>query len=325
MKQIVLEHPGKFAERAAPEPIAEPGEALIRMERVGVCGSDFHAFTGSHPVYTYPRILGHELSGVVIEAPENPKGIRAGDRCAVEPYMSCGKCRACLHGKRNCCENIRLLGIHVDGGMQEYLSVSIELLHKSEKLSLDQLALVETLGIGAHAVARGNVEKDQEVLVVGAGPIGIAVAQFATVAQSTVHIVEKNEWRRRFVEKMGYTTSPEIGGRQADAVFDATGNPQAMSHSLAAVATAGNLIFVGLTNKLVPIDDALFHKKEVTLYSSRNSAGLFPSIIQLIEQGEVDTSYWITDRLALSEVPSQFESLTKKKSLIKAIVNVNQA
>lgn len=323
MRKIVLEKPGKFVTKRAPEPAAAQGEALIRMERVGVCGSDFHAFTGSHPVYTYPRVLGHELSGVVVEAPENSRGIKAGDRCAIEPYLSCGECRACARGRNNCCENIRLFGIHIDGGMQEFLSVPISLLHKSDRLSLDQLALVETLGIGAHAVTRGGVQQGQQAIVVGAGPVGIAVAQFAVAAGAAVHVIEKNDWRRRFVEKMGYSAASEIDHRQADVVFDATGNPHAMGQSLASVAPTGNLVFVGLTNKLVPIDDALFHKKEVTLYSSRNSFGLFPRIIRLIEKGDIDTSAWITERLALEEVPSRFEGLTKKKSLIKAIISVN--
>lgn len=323
MRKIVLEKPGKFVTKRAPEPASAQGEALIRMERVGVCGSDFHAFTGSHPVYTYPRVLGHELSGVVVEAPENSRGIKAGDRCAIEPYLSCGECRACARGRNNCCENIRLFGIHIDGGMQEFLSVPISLLHKSDRLSLDQLALVETLGIGAHAVARGGVQQGQQAIVVGAGPVGIAVAQFAVAAGAAVHVIEKNDWRRRFVERMGYSAASEIDHRQADVVFDATGNPHAMGQSLASVAPTGNLVFVGLTNKLVPIDDALFHKKEVTLYSSRNSFGLFPRIIRLIEKGDIDTSAWITERLALEEVPLRFEGLTKKKSLIKAIISVN--
>ena len=125
---------------------------------------------------------------------------RSGDHCAIEPYMSCGKCRACAMGRNNCCENIRLLGIHVDGGMQEYLAVPIELLHRSDRLSLDQLALVETLGIGAHAVKRSGLKSGEEAIVVGTGPIGIAVAQFASALGANVHTVEKSKWRREFME-----------------------------------------------------------------------------------------------------------------------------
>jgi 2-desacetyl-2-hydroxyethyl bacteriochlorophyllide A dehydrogenase len=323
MKQIVLEAPGKFKEREAPEPETGIGEALVRMEKIGVCGSDFHAFAGNHPIYTYPRVLGHELSGVVLKAPENSRGICPGDRCAIEPYMSCGKCRACLKGRNNCCEQIRLLGIHVDGGMQEFLSVPVGLLHKSETLSLDQLALVETLGIGAHAVARGGLKSGEEALVIGAGPIGIAVAQFASAVGASVRIVERNEWRREFVERMGFSASPKGADLFADVVFDATGNAEAMGESVGLVATGGNLVYVGLTSDPICISDSLFHRREITLLASRNSHNLFPQIIRQIEEGKIDTSPWITDRLALSDVPSQFQDLTKKQTLVKAIVEVH--
>ena len=323
MKQIVLEAPGRFTEREVQAPIAAAGQALVQIEKVGVCGSDFHAFAGSHPIYTYPRIIGHELSGVVVEAPANEKGIQSGDRCAIEPYMSCGKCRACEIGRNNCCERIRILGIHVDGGMQEFLSVPLVLLHKSNRLSLDQLALVETLGIGAHAVMRSGLKEGEEALIVGAGPIGIAVAQFAAAVGAKVHLVEKSEWRRAFVESLGYTASLTPEDRQADAVFDATGSAVAMGKSLGQVATGGRLVYVGLTRDQVCIDDSVFHRKEVTLLASRNSHRQFPRIIQLIEEGKIDTSRWVTDRLSLAEVASQFQLLPNRQSLIKAIVDVN--
>ncbi|MGC2637466.1 MAG: alcohol dehydrogenase catalytic domain-containing protein [Acidobacteriaceae bacterium] len=325
MKQIVLEAPGKFAEREAVAPVADDGHALVRMERVGVCGSDFHAFAGDHPIYTYPRVLGHELACIVVETPANARGIAPGSRCAIEPYLTCGSCRACLQGRRNCCERLRLLGIHVDGGMQEFLSVPLELLHPSARLSLDQLALVETLGIGAHAVDRSGLRDGETVLVVGAGPIGISVAQFASAAGASVHIVEKSEWRRALVARMGYSSSLSAEDRRADVVFDATGSAAAMSASLAYVATGGRLVFVGLTREPVCIDDALFHRKELSLLASRNSFGLFPRIIRLMEEGRIDTSHWVTDRLHLSDVVSQFGSLAGRVTLMKAMVDVNES
>jgi 2-desacetyl-2-hydroxyethyl bacteriochlorophyllide A dehydrogenase len=323
MKQIVLEAPGRFMERDAPVPVATLGHALVQMGRVGVCGSDFHAFAGRHPVYTYPRIIGHELSGVVSEVAANDRGIQAGDRCAIEPYISCGRCRVCRAGRNNCCENLQVLGIHVDGGMQEYFSVPLELLHKSTRLSLDQLALIETLGIGAHAVNRSGLSRGEDALVIGAGPIGIAVAQFASALGAQVQVVEKGEWRRAFVEQMGYTSSETAEMRQADVVFDATGSAAVMAASLAHVATGGRLVFVGLTRDAVCIDDALLHRREITLLASRNSFGLFPQIIRMVENGTIDTSHWITDRLNLSEIGSQFQSFPSRPGLIKAIVDIS--
>jgi 2-desacetyl-2-hydroxyethyl bacteriochlorophyllide A dehydrogenase len=323
MIQIVLEAPGQLAEKNARVPEAGPGEALIRMEKIGVCGSDFHAFAGKHPIYTYPRVLGHELSGVVVEIPANEQGIRPGDRCAIEPYISCGECRACLKGRTNCCERLQVIGIHVDGGMQEFLAVPIALLHKSDILTLDQLALVETLGIGAHAVRRSGLEAEEEALVVGAGPIGIAVAQFASVGGAKVHVVERNPWRRRFVEQMGLPASSEAGDRCADVVFDATGSAEAMASSLNLVATGGRLVYVGLTRDPVRIDDSLFHRREVTLLASRNSCNLFPRIIRQIEEGEIDTSPWITHRVRLADITLRFPELQEQQDLIKAIVDVH--
>jgi 2-desacetyl-2-hydroxyethyl bacteriochlorophyllide A dehydrogenase len=207
--------------------------------------------------------------------------------------------------------------------MQEFLSVPLVLLHKSNRLSLDQLALVETLGIGAHAVMRSGLKEGEEALIMGAGPIGIAVAQFAAAIGAKVHLVERIEWRRAFVESMGYSASLTPEDRQADTVFDATGSAVAMGKSLAQVATGGRLVYVGLTRDPVCIDDSLFHRKEVTLLASRNSHRQFPRIIQLIEEGKIDTSHWVTDRLKLAEVASQFQLLPNRQSLIKAIVDVN--
>ena len=323
MRQIVLEAPGRFAERDAAEPVAGVDHALVRIERVGVCGSDFHAFAGRHPIYTYPRVIGHELSGVVAEAAGIGHSIQAGDRCAIEPYLTCGSCRACAQGRNNCCERIRILGIHVDGGMQEYLSVPVNSLHKSTILSLDQLALVETLGIGAHAVDRSGLSVGESVIVVGAGPIGIAVAQFASERGAEVRIVETSKWRRSFVAQMGYAASESAGDQRADVVFDATGSAAAMAASLTHVDTGGRLVFVGLSRDPVCIDDSLFHRREVTLFASRNSFGLFPRIIRMMEEGRIDTSHWVTDRLSLAEVASQFHALPGRRTLIKAIVDVN--
>ncbi len=321
MKQVVLESPGHFEQRDAPVPVPTTGNAIVRMKRVGLCGSDFHAFGGRHPTYTYPRVLGHELSGIVVEISANERDIRVGDKCAIEPYWSCGDCVACRKGRHNCCENLRVFGVHLDGGMQEFLSVPITLLHKSEVLSLDQLALIETLGIGAHAVTRSGLKPGEKALIVGAGPIGISVVQFASALGAKVHVIERSESRRRFIQKLGFTATESMAGNLFDVVFDATGNSVAMGESLRYVATGGSLVFVGLSKDPVSFDDALFHRREITIFASRNSVGLFPGIIKLVEEGKIDTSHWITHRLPLSQVAYDFAPLTASQSLVKAIVD----
>jgi 2-desacetyl-2-hydroxyethyl bacteriochlorophyllide A dehydrogenase len=322
MRQIVLEQPGQFREQFAAPMEASPGEAFVRIHRIGVCGTDLHAFAGRQPFFTYPRILGHELGVEVISAPPNQKNIGAGSRCAVEPYISCGHCHACRLNRPNCCESLKVLGVHCEGGMRPFLAVPVELLHKSHKLSLDQLALVETLGIGAHAVQRSGIREGEDALVVGAGPIGLAVIQFAQAAGARVRMLEISEPRRAFVEHLGVPTMAKFDGRLADVVFDATGNPQAMEASFDYPAHGGRLVFVGLVQGRISFDDPQFHRRELTVLSSRNSCHDFPGIIQMIEEGRIDTSPWITCRMGLDEVPSQFPLLRQQPNLVKAMIEV---
>ena len=307
-----------------PRPELSPDQALVRIRRVGVCGSDFHAFRGSQPVYTYPRVLGHEMSGEVVDVPETGGGIAIGDRCAIEPYQACGHCRSCRLDRPNCCEQLRVLGIHVDGGMSGFLRVPAHLLHRSEKLSLDQLALVEPLGIGAHAVQRSKLASGERAIVVGAGPIGLSVVQFARAAGAEVTVIERSEARRTFARQFTDAVLDTAGDLQADVVFDATGNARAMADSLSLVAPAGRLVFVGLTKEPIALDDSLFHVREITLHASRNSAHQFPRIIRMIEEGKIDTAPWINSRLRLREVPEGFDALTERSDLVKAMINVEE-
>jgi 2-desacetyl-2-hydroxyethyl bacteriochlorophyllide A dehydrogenase len=228
-------------------------------------------------------------------------------------------------GKMNCCERLQVLGVHVDGGMRGLLAVPLERLHPSEHLTYDQLALVETLGIGAHAVARSGLQQGEEVLVIGAGPIGLAVVQFAVAAGGNVRVQEVSDSRRAFAERFGVETLAAPDNRLADLVFEATGNAQAMEASFERVAHGGRLVFVGLVQARIGFDDPLFHRREITLLASRNSCNDFPRIIGLIETGRLDTTPWITHRLALSSVPDQFATLREQPELVKAMIEVSDA
>ena len=322
MKEIVLNRPGEFGERETDVPISSETNALVSVRSIGVCGTDLHAFAGRQPFFNYPRVLGHELGVEVLEAPPNSLGIKAGDRCAIEPYLNCGACRACELNRPNCCPDLKVLGVHVDGGMRPLLSVPVRLLHRSETLSLDQLALVETLGIGAHAVARGEVKEGETALIVGAGPIGLGVIQFAQLAGPELRVLELSEPRREFVRGLGVDVISEYDGRLSDVVFDATGNRKAMEAAFDYVAPGGRLVLVGLVQGRISFDDPHLHRMEITLLASRNSCHEFPRIIRLIEDGEIDTTPWITHRLELGEVPQRFQELPGRPGLVKAIVDV---
>lgn len=341
MKTIVLEQPGRLVAASAPAPSAPlAGEALVRVHRVGICGTDIHAYGGRQPFFTYPRILGHELGVEVIAVGSGVDNVRPGDRCAVEPYLNCGRCIACRRGKPNCCSDIRVLGVHVDGGMREQFVLPAAKLHVSTKLSYDQLALVETLGIGAHAVQRAALEPGETVAVIGAGPIGLTVIQFALAAGTRVLVLDVNPTRLAFCrDQLGIaeaiidtrTVDPVArlreltGGDLPTAVFDATGNPGSMAAAFRFPAHGGRLVFVGLFPGDLTFNDPEFHRRELTLLGSRNSRpDDFRRIIELVESGRVDTTPWITHRALFDEVPAVFPLLTKPETgVLKAVVELS--
>lgn len=337
MLQIVLQEPGKFNAVDVAEPVRQSGDALVRVHRIGVCGTDLHAFAGRQPFFNYPRVLGHELGVEVIDPGDQPNGLKAGDRCSVEPYVNCCKCIACRRGKPNCCANIKVLGVHADGGMRPIFALPSRKLHAASKLSYDQLALVETLGIGAHAVERGQPEAGEFALVIGAGPIGLSVIQFALAAGVRLAVMDTAEPRLAFCrEKLGvkHTVNPangdvkaqllEIGGGDMPTmVWDATGNPQSMAASFELPTNGGKLVFVGLFQGDLTFNDPSFHRRELTIMGSRNSRPeTFRTIINMIEAGKIDTTPWITHRFDLKDVPNRFPEVAKDKTLLKAMISV---
>lgn len=335
MLQISLEQPGRFVAADVPEPIAA-GDALVRVHRIGVCGTDLHAFAGKQPFFSYPRVLGHELGVEVIDPGEGAGGLKAGDRCAVEPYLNCGKCIACRRGKPNCCTSLQVLGVHTDGGMRPLLRVPARKLHVSAKLDYDQLALVETLGIGAHAVERAQLAAGEFVLVIGAGPIGLSVIQFAQARGVQLAVMDVSEERLGFCRKLGVSHAlkpgaaaikelKQIGGGDLPAcVIDATGNPRSMQGCFELPAHGGRIVFVGLFQGEVSFNDPNFHRRELTLLASRNALpGTLREVVRLVEGGHVDTRPWITHRLKLAEVPEVFpRDIAGNPAVLKAMIEV---
>lgn len=336
MLQILLEKPGQFIAVDRPEPVLADGEALVRVDSIGVCGTDLHAFAGRQPFFTYPRVLGHELGVEVINPGAATGRLRIGDRCAVEPYLNCGHCVACRRGKTNCCETLKVLGVHVDGGMQPVFAVPARKLHASASLDYEQLALVETLGIGAHAVERAEIRRDDFVLVIGAGPIGLSVVQFALLSGARIAVMDVSAPRLEFCQRqfgVGYTLMPaegasrlrEIGdGDLPTIVFDATGNAASMGATFEWAAHGGRIVFVGLFQGDVTFNDPNFHRRELTLCASRNGlSGTFRTIIGKMEGDEIDTKPWITHRFSLRDTPRAFPSTARASGLLKAMIHVD--
>ena len=337
MKTIRLEEPGRFALiDTQPPPALEDGQALVKIHRVGVCGTDLHAFRGRQPFFSYPRILGHELGVEVIEVASDVHDLKPGDHCAVEPYLTCGSCIACRRGKTNCCATLKCLGVHTDGGMRERIAIPAAKLHVSNALTFDQLALVETLGIGAHAVDRAHIEPNENVLVIGAGPIGLSVIQFAAIARGRVIVMDVNPDRLTFARSIaGVDATVLADGTEIDTlnaltngdmptiIFDASGNAASMARTFDLIAHGGKIIFVGLFAGDITFNDPNFHRREITLLASRNATSRdFQRIVSLIETGQIDTSPWITHRASFDQVPAVFEQwLDPASKTIKAMVS----
>jgi threonine dehydrogenase-like Zn-dependent dehydrogenase len=178
MKAIQLTEPRNFKVIDIEEPGAPgPGEALVRVDRVGICGTDLGGYLGKMPFFSYPRIPGHELGVEILEIGEGVENIRVGDRCSVEPYINCQACYSCRRGHTNCCEHHQTIGVMCDGGLTEKILLPARKMHPANKLSAEQCALVETLAIGCHAIDRGNPQAKESVLVIGAGPIGLSAVE----------------------------------------------------------------------------------------------------------------------------------------------------
>lgn len=340
MQAIVLEKPGQFTVATIPE-ANQPGagEALVRVHRVGICGTDISGYLGKMPFYSYPRIPGHELGVEVVAVGADVTNVKPGDRCSVEPYMNCQQCFSCTRGRPNCCEKLQVLGVHTDGGLRPQFVLPARKLHVSTKLTLDQLALVETLGIGCHAVNRGNPQRDENVLVIGAGPIGLSVIEFVKLTGATITVLDMNEKRLAFCkDTMGVhhtirVTTPEdvlktmheqTNGTLYPVVFDATGNTKSMCGAFEYVGFTGKIVFVGIVTDPVSFADPLFHRREMTILASRNALPEdFTRIIKLIEDGHIDTRPWITHRTEFGGLIERFPSYTKPETgVIKAIVEV---
>lgn len=352
---IALTEPGRLTAIPDNLPSPSPGEARVRIRTIGVCGTDIHAFHGRQPFFQYPRILGHELAAEIVEL-NGPSTLKPGQLVAVEPYLNDPTSPASKKGKTNCCENLQVLGVHCDGGMRPEINVPVHKLHAAQTATAEQLALVEMLSIGCHATHRSRAQESDTALILGAGPIGLSVLSFLRNITKDIIVADLSEDRLAFTreafdvertllvnpEAKGWSeafrpsqsnkpsqsqsNSPLLdacGGQLPDLVFDATGNPGSMHTTFDLVAHGGTILFVGLFQGEVTFHDPTFHRKEITLMSSRNAtSGEIKKVIEAVESGAVDTQPWITHRLVSDEVPDLFEGTITDPELRKAVIEV---
>jgi 2-desacetyl-2-hydroxyethyl bacteriochlorophyllide A dehydrogenase len=335
MKVLVCDKPGELSYQEIDKPVAAPGQAILKVKRIGICGTDLHAYEGTQPFFNYPRVLGHELALEVVDA----AGFEKGEAVTIIPYFNCGKCIACRSGKPNCCTQIKVFGVHIDGGMKEYISVPVSSLLHGEGLSFDELALVEPLAIGAHGVRRANVKEGEFVLVVGAGPIGLGTMEFARIAGAYVIALDINEQRLAFCKdklKVAYAINGSIenvterlqqitNGDMPTIVIDATGSLKAINNAFQYMAHGARYVLVGLQKENLSFSHPEFHKREATLMSSRNATKEdFAKVITSMKAGKVNPATYITHRVAFGEVKDNFNSwLNPANGVIKAMIEMD--
>jgi len=341
MKAIILEKPEHFTHADIDEP-AQPGagEALVEVHRVGICGTDVSGYLGKMPFFTYPVIPGHELGVQVVTVGEGVKNVQPGDRCSVEPYMNCGECYACRKGGTNCCESLEVIGVHKNGGMRERFALPAHKLHPSAKLTMEQLALVETLAIGCNCVNRADTLAGDKVLVIGAGPIGMAAVEFLKVAKAEITVMDMNETRLQFCKdklSVDHTVVFKNDGTEADrlrlanggdlpsTVIDATGSHVSMSNAFQYCSFTGQVLYVGITTQELSFKHVAIHRPELTIKASRNAVPAdFTRIIRLIEEGVIDTDPWLSHRASYDDFIGEFPNWLKPEAgVIKAVLQMN--
>ena len=338
MKILACIKPGTLEYANIVPPVLLPKQAIIKIKRIGICGTDLHAYEGTQPYFTYPRILGHELAADFIEA-DGTHGFVTGEALTIIPYFNCGVCIACRNGKPNCCTHIKVCGVHIDGGMAEYLSVPVTSLVKNGGLDYDELALVEPFAIGAHGIRRAGIQPGEFVLVMGAGPIGLATIAFALIAGATVIALDINDNRLQFCKdnlQVQHTINgatedvlaklKEItNGDMPEVIIDATGNQKVINNALQYLSHGGRFVLIGLQKDLISFSHPEFHKRETTLMSSRNATREdFLQVIDCIKKGKINPAAFISHRVNFDGLQSVFKTwLNPATNVIKAMVDMD--
>lgn len=338
MKAVKLETPRNIALVELEKPVPGPGEALIRIKTAGICGSDIGAFRGTNSLVSYPRIIGHELAGIIESIPEdNPKDFKVGDKVIVDPYLYCGDCYPCSIGRTNCCTSLKVLGVHVDGGMAEYFCHPANMLVKMpDDMSWTDAAMAEPLTISLHGIHRGGLKAGEYCAIIGAGPIGLLAAMIAQAYDAHAILIDLVQERLDFAKQLGveYVINSgnedaearvrEItGGNMAQQVMECSGANAAVLSTLNLVSNAGRITLTGWPKHETPIPTDVITKKEVDIRGARTSAGEFEEAIELIYTRKVDVQKILTKTISMEEAPETIIDIEKNPgSYMKVVVNV---
>ncbi len=316
MKAIVMNQPGHVDLIERPSPTLPKDQVLLRIDRVGFCGSDLAAFRGVNPLVTFPRIPGHEIAATIVEIGSDVRAdLRVDQRVLVIPYSNCGHCAACRRQRPNCCQNNQTLGVQRDGAMCEYFTVVPDKVLVSETLSSAELALVEPLTVGFHAVARGQVSDADTVAVIGCGAIGLGAISGAAYAGARVIAIDVEETKLATAKACGATATIHsksqdlhsalvslTDGRGPDVIIEAVGLPACYRTAVEEVAAAGRVVYIGWAKEPVQYDTTPFVYKELDIRGSRNALRCdFERVIEMLEQGNFPLDLVITQAVPLRE------------------------
>lgn len=337
MKAVSLDSPKTAGVREVPTAVRKSdNDVLIKVKALGICGSDVGAYKGTNPLVTYPRIIGHEIGGEVLEIGQNEKGIKPGDKVILEPYIPCYNCYPCSIGRTNCCDDLRVLGVHVDGGMTEYFLHPANLVSKvPADMQWKHVAMIEPLTIALHSVHRPKLKNGEHVLIIGAGPIGLLAAQVANVYGATPIVMDLVDERLELAKGLGvkHVVNPTkqiaadvikdiTNGRMAEVVVEASGAKAAIQSIFDYVSFAGRVALVGWPNTEIPLNTAMVTKKELDIVGSRTSVGEFQEAIELIYHNKVKVDPLISNVITLDEVPEAVRQLAEHPEKFMKVVAV---
>ena len=318
MKTVLLKKPGEIQIGQHEPPVRLANEVLLKVRSAGICGSDIGAYKGVNPLVSYPRVIGHEIAGEVLEVPDGEVDLLPGDRVLLEPYVYCGKCYPCSIGHTNCCENLTVRGVHIEGGMAEFVSHPRHLLHKVPgNIPWELVPMAEPLVISMHAIRQSETKAGEHVVITGAGQIGLLAAQYALTIGAIPIVIDPVDERLALARSLGvpYTINPVSSDvlaeikritkdRMAEVIIEASGSDRAIRGAIDYVSYAGRISLVGWPKSDIPLPTALITKKELTIRGSRNSVGLFPESLRLISEGKVNVAALLTKTVSMDETPA---------------------
>ncbi len=316
LRALMIRGPEDVGIETVPEPSRAPGEALLRVRRVGLCGSDLNSYRGRNPLVTFPRIPGHEIAGTIVEIDANQFGLAVGIDVTLSPYTSCGHCTACRNGRANACRNNQTLGVQRDGALTEYIAVPIEKLYAAS-LTLEELCLVEPLTVGCHAVARAGVAAGDTVAIFGCGGVGLGAVAAAAFRGATTVALDIDDSKLAIARDAGAEHTVHTlrqnpadilaeltGGHGPDVVIEAIGLPQTFRAAVELVAFTGRVVYIGYAKEPVAYETRLFVQKELDIRGARNALPEdFRQVIRMLEQHRFPVHAAITTIAPLQQAP----------------------